>query len=65
MAERALFTTLTFQRQPGMWRAAISRKDRAPILRQGEKAQGNVVTPADSLSETEAEKAATEVIRRL
>jgi len=65
MAEKALFTTVTFQRQPGLWRAAISRKDRSLISRDGEKALGNVVTPSDSVSEVEAEKAAAELIRQL
>jgi hypothetical protein len=65
MADRALFNTVTYQRQPGLWRAAISRKDRAKISLDGAKAEGNVVTPIDTLTEVEAEKAAAEVIRRL
>jgi hypothetical protein len=65
MADRALFDTVTYQRQPGLWRAAISRKDRAMISLDGAKAEGNVVTPIDTLTEVEAEKAAAEVIRRL
>jgi hypothetical protein len=65
MADKALFTTTTYQRQPGLWRAAISRKDRALISLDGAKGEGNVVTPIDSLSESDAEKAAAEVIRRL
>ncbi|CAN0393646.1 unnamed protein product [Phaeothamnion confervicola] len=65
MADRALFTTVTYQRQPGLWRAAISRKDKAMISLDGAKAEGNVVTPIDCLTELEAEKAATEVIKRL
>jgi hypothetical protein len=65
MADIALFTTVTFQRQPGLWRAAISRKDRSPISLDGAKAEGNVVTPIDCSTEDEAEKAAREVIRRL
>jgi hypothetical protein len=65
MADKALFVTTTYQRQPGLWRTAISRKDRALISLDGAKAEGNVVTPIDSLSESDAEKAAAEVIRRL
>lgn len=65
MADKALFNTVTFQRQPGLWRAAISRRDKAMISLDGAKAEGNVVTPIDCLSEIEAEKAAAEVIRRL
>ena len=65
MADKALFTTTIFQRQPGLWRAAISRKDRVLISLDGAKAEGNVVTPIDSVSEIEAEKAAAEVIKRL
>ena len=65
MADKALFTTVTYQRQPGLWRAAISRKDKAMISLDGAKAEGNVVTPIDCLTEIEAEKAATEVIKRL
>ena len=65
MADKALFTTITYQRQPGLWRAAISRKDKAMISLDGAKAEGNVVTPIDCLTEVEAEKAAAEVIKRL
>ena len=65
MADRALFTTITYQRQPGLWRAAISRKDRAMISLDGAKAEGNVVTPIDCLTEIDAEKAAADVIKRL
>jgi len=65
MADKALFTTTTYQRQPGLWRAAVSRKDRTMISLDGAKPEGNVVTPIDSLSESDAEKAAAEVIRRL
>ncbi len=65
MANNALFTTITFQRQPGLWRAAISRKDRSMISLDGAKAEGNVVTPIDCATELEAEKAAMEMIRRL
>lgn len=65
MADRALFTTITYQRQPGLWRAAISRKDRAMISLDGAKAEGNVITPIDCLTEIDAEKAAADVIKRL
>ena len=65
MADRALFTTITYQRQPGLWRTAISRKDRAMISLDGAKAEGNVVTPIDCLTEIDAEKAAADVIKRL
>jgi hypothetical protein len=65
MADKALFDTVTYQRQPGLWRAAISRRDKSMISLDGAKAAGNVVTPIDCLTEIEAEKAAIEVIKRL
>jgi hypothetical protein len=65
MANRSDFTITTFQRQPGFWRASISRKDNAIISTQGKLVLRSVVTPGDSASEEDAAKAALETIKQL
>jgi hypothetical protein len=64
MADQSQFSILTFQRQPGRWRASISRNDRAPIG-TSRPAMLSIVTPEDSDSEDDAIKAAKLAIREI
>jgi hypothetical protein len=58
------FSVVTYERKPGNWRAAITRKARAGSFFQGDRVR-SVVTPADYASEAEAELAAQTLIRKL
>ena len=64
MADISKFSIVTYERKPGHWRAAITRRGSA-----GSAVRGNtvlsVVTPDDYASESEAELAAQKLIRRL
>jgi hypothetical protein len=63
MADISEYSIVTYERTPGHWRAAISRKA------QKSGAPGNTVqstvTPDDSASELEAKHAAEQLIRKL
>jgi hypothetical protein len=63
MANISEFSIVTYERKPGCWRAAISRKGSAGTAR-GDRVR-SVVTPDDCASESEAELAAQKVIRKL
>jgi hypothetical protein len=67
MAELAKFSITTFQRQPGLWRASITRTDRRPCIasRTGVQEILSLVTPLDSGSEAAAGEAAKAVIKKL
>jgi hypothetical protein len=64
MADQSQFSILTFQRQPGRWRASISRNDRSPIGISG-TTMLSFVTPEDSNSEDDAVKAAKLAVREI
>jgi hypothetical protein len=64
MADISKFSIVTYERKPGRWRAAITRKDRSGDVVSGEKVQ-SVVTPDDYASESEAELAARKLISKL
>lgn len=64
MADQSQFSILTFQRRPGHWRAAITRKDGAYITMGGAMLK-SFVTLEDCESEQEAEKAARKAIRKI
>jgi hypothetical protein len=64
MAIIAEFSIVAYERKPGHWRAAITRKARARSVVQGETVR-SVVTPDDYASESEAELAAQTLIRKL
>jgi hypothetical protein len=64
MADISEFSIVTYQRKPGCWRAAIARKRRAGMVVEGDKVR-SVVTPDDYASESDAQLAAQELIRRL
>jgi len=65
MADISHFEIIAFQRQPGFWRASISRKDHAAITTHGSTVMRSVVTPMDCASEVDAKKAAIETIKLL
>jgi hypothetical protein len=64
MAHISDYLIVTYEREPGHWRAAVS-----PTLLVKSGAPGrtvhSTVTPDDSASESEAKVAATRLIRRL
>jgi hypothetical protein len=64
MADISEFSIVTYERKPGHWRAAITRKVRAEIAVEGDKVR-SIVTPDDHASELEAQVAAEKFIRRL
>jgi hypothetical protein len=58
------YSIITYERKPGHWRAAVSPK---VLDRSGApgKPVHSTVTPDDSVSESEAKFAATQLIRKL
>jgi len=64
MAHISDYSIVTYERKPGHWRAAISRKDHPRSVVDGARVL-SIVTPDDSSSETEAHLAAEKIIRRL
>jgi hypothetical protein len=62
MANKFQFSVLAYQRRPGSWRAAISRKDGGTIKVDGSILK-SLVTPDDCVSENEAITAAEKAIR--
>jgi hypothetical protein len=63
MAHISEFTIVTYQRKPGCWRAAVSRRDHARMV--GSDTVLSLVTPDDYASESEAQLAAEQLIRKL
>jgi len=64
MAAISEFSIVTYERKPGCWRAAVTRKGDAEIVIGGFKVR-SVVTPDDCASESDAQLAAHKLIRRL
>jgi hypothetical protein len=64
MADISEFSIITYERKPGRWRAAITRKRGAGIIASGDKVL-SVVTPDDYASESDAQLAAQKFIRKL
>jgi len=64
MADISKFSILTYERKPGIWRAAMT-----PIRRSGPATSTDTVlstiTPDDFASEVDAQSAAEKIIRRL
>jgi hypothetical protein len=64
MADISEFSIVAYERKPGHWRAAITRK-----VRDGNPVQGktvrSAVTPDDCASESEAELAAQKLIKKM
>jgi hypothetical protein len=64
MAEILEYSIVTYERKPGHWRAAITRKTRARNVVDGAKVH-SIVTPVDYASESDAQFAAQKLIRKL
>jgi hypothetical protein len=64
MADISEFSIVTYERKPGHWRAAITRKASAGMVVGGDKVR-SVVTPDDYVSESDALFAAQKLIRKL
>jgi len=64
MADISEFSIVTYERKPGHWRAAITRKIQSGITAEGDKVR-SVVTPDDCASESDAQFAAQKLIRKL
>jgi hypothetical protein len=62
MADISKFSIVTYERKPGHWRAAITRKVRAGIVVGGDKR--SIVTPDEYASESEAQVAAEKLISK-
>jgi hypothetical protein len=64
MADISEFSIITYERKPGCWRAAITRKGSVGNVVRGDKVR-SVVTPDDYASESDAQFAAQKLIRKL
>ena len=64
MADIFKFSIVTYERKPGCWRAAITRKSSAGMVVGGDKVR-SVVTPDDYASESDAQIAAQKLVRKL
>jgi hypothetical protein len=64
MANISEFSIVTYERVPGHWRAAVTRKARDGIAVGGGKVR-SIVTPDDYASEPEAKVAAEKLIKTL
>jgi hypothetical protein len=64
MADISKFSIVTYERKPGHWRAAITRRAAAGSAVRADTVL-SVVTPDDYASESEAEVAAQKLIKRL
>ena len=54
MADISKFSIVTYERKPGHWRAAITRKGSAGMVVGGDKVR-SLVTPDDYASETDTQ----------
>jgi len=63
MADISKFSIVTYERKPGRWRAAITRKASSGDVVRGEEVR-SVVTPDDDASEPDAELAARKLISK-
>ena len=64
MADISEYSIVTYERKPGHWRAAITRKARTGNVVDGTKVR-STVTPDDYASESDALLAAQKLIRKL
>jgi hypothetical protein len=64
MADISEFSIVTYERKPGHWRAAITRKVPSGMAAVGDKVR-SIVTPDDCASESDAQFAAQKLIRKL
>ena len=64
MASITEFSIVTFERKPGLWRAAITPIRPSGIVIRGRTVR-SIVTPVDYSSERDAELAAHKIILKL
>jgi hypothetical protein len=64
LAEISQFSIVTYERRPGLWRAAMTPHRRAGAFILG-RTTFSVVTPDDFASELDAKLAAEKIIRKL
>jgi hypothetical protein len=64
MAESAKYAITTFQRKPGLWRAAIIRADQH-TSRSSKEDVLSIVTPLDCPSEDAAGQVAAALVKKL
>jgi hypothetical protein len=64
MADIAQFSIVTYERQPGRWRAAITPYAHSGLFIKG-RTTNSFVTPDDSESELDANRAAAKLISNL
>jgi hypothetical protein len=64
LAEISQFSIVTYERRPGLWRAAMTPVRQAGTVIRG-KTTTSFVTPDDSASEADAKFAAEKIIRKL
>ena len=64
MADISEYSIVTYERKPGCWRAAITRKVRAGEVTGSDQVR-SLVTPDDCASEPEAQLAAQKFIKKL
>jgi hypothetical protein len=64
MADISEFSIVTYERKPGCWRAAITRKSTAGMVAGGDNVR-SVVTPDDYASESDAQFAAQKLVKKL
>jgi hypothetical protein len=62
MADISEFSIVTYERKPGHWRAAITRKARTGNVVNGAQVH-SIVTPDDRASESDAQIAVHKIIR--
>jgi hypothetical protein len=64
LAEISQFSIVTYERRPGLWRAAITPHLVSSTFIKG-KTTSSFVTPDDSASESDARFVAEKIIRKL
>ncbi|THD52816.1 MAG: hypothetical protein E8A46_12275 [Bradyrhizobium sp.] len=63
MADISEYSIVTYERKPGHWRAAVTRKARTGNVVNGAQVH-SIVTPDDCASESDAQLAAQKLIRK-
>jgi hypothetical protein len=64
LAEISHYSIVTYERQPGRWRAAITANLQPGTFIRG-KMTSSFVTPHDSASESDARIAAEKIVRKI
>jgi hypothetical protein len=64
MADISEFSIVTYERRPGLWRAAMTPVRQSGTIIRG-KTTTSFVTPDDCVSESDAKFAAEKIIRKL